>query len=140
MYHYRFSGLSVDSEMELPGALAAAREEVPDATVRFGKVPRQLPQPSETGPTWEREGDTILLRVPSLARFLIGDGRSITVALEEGALARDACGFVLGSALGMLLHQRGALVLHGSAVAVNGHAIVICGRSGAGKSTTAAAL
>lgn len=140
MFYYRFSGLSVSSEMELPGGHAGARNDTPDVTVRFADVPRRLAQPSETGPAWEREGDTILLCVPRVARFLITGGSSITVALEAGASPRDASGFLLGSSLGMLLHQRGALVLHGSAVAVNGRAIILCGRSGAGKSTTAAAL
>jgi len=140
MRHYRFSGLLVTSEMELTGALAGAPDGAPDVAIRFGEVPRALPNPSETGPAWAREGDTILLCVPNLARFLISDGNAITVALEDGASARDASGFVLGSSLGMLLHQRGAFVLHGSAVAMNGRAIIVCGRSGAGKSTTAAAL
>ncbi|MBO0718286.1 MAG: AAA family ATPase, partial [Rhizobiales bacterium] len=39
-----------------------------------------------------------------------------------------------------LLHQREQIVLHASAVEVNGKAMVFCGHSGAGKSTIAAAL
>lgn len=140
MYSYRVSGLTVVSEMELPGAIAVEPGDGPDVTVRFGDVPQKLAEPSASGPTWEREGDTILLRVPRLARFLITGGASVIVALEQGAAARDASGFVLGSSLGILLHQRGALVLHGAAVARDGRAIVICGPSGAGKSTLAAAL
>ncbi len=140
MYSYRVSGLSVTSEMELPGAIGSTRDDNPHATVRFGPVPQQLAQPSATGPAWQKEGDTILLCVPRLARFLITAGNSVTVALEDGASARDASGFVLGTSLGILLHQRGALVLHGAAVAKDDRAIAIVGHSGAGKSTIVAAL
>jgi hypothetical protein len=140
MYSYRVSGLSVATEIELPGAITVAPGADPDVTVRLGDVPQQLALPSASGPNWERAGDTMLLRVPRVARFLISGGESVTVALEPGAAGADASAFVLGSALGIVLHQRGALVLHGAAVARDGRAIAICGRSGAGKSTLAAAL
>lgn len=140
MHFYRVSGLTVASEMLLAGATPMAQAGTPGVTVRYGDVPEALAAPTATGPTWEREGDTILLSVPRLARFLVSGGDTVTVALEDSALAHDASGFVLGSCFGILLHQRGLLVLHASAVAKDGRAIILCGPSGAGKSTTAAAL
>ncbi|MDP2836328.1 MAG: hypothetical protein Q8N97_05045 [Methanobacteriaceae archaeon] len=43
---------------------------------------------------------------------------------------------ILGPALGILLHQRGRLVLHASAVNMNDGAVAFMGHNGAGKSTT----
>ena len=42
--------------------------------------------------------------------------------------------------LGVILHQRGRLVLHASAVSIEGNAVVFLGPRGVGKSTTAAAF
>jgi hypothetical protein len=75
-----------------------------------------------------------------VGRFLIKGGHEITFDLDAGADERDAVVYVLGSAFGILLHQRGHLVLHASAIAVGSGAVIFCGPSGAGKSTLAAAL
>ena len=143
MYSYRISGLHVYSQLDLPGAIPeAAQPEVADITIRCAAVPATLEGAARSGPDWDWEmvGERLLLRVPRVARFLIARGQEIDVDLEPDAKERDAAGFVLGIAFGILLHQRGALVLHGAAVASDGHAIAICGESGAGKSTLAAAL
>jgi hypothetical protein len=141
MPDYFVSGLRVTSELELPGAIAAAaRTEDPVVSIRRGPVPAFLDNATATGPTWEMNEATFLLRVPRLSRLLIRAGREIVVEIEPGAEECDAISFILGTAFGILLHQRGALVLHGAAVAKDGRAIAICGASGAGKSTLAAAL
>ena len=53
---------------------------------------------------------------------------------------QDLRTFLLSSAVGALLIQRGLLVLHGNALVKDGKAIVCLGHSGAGKSTLAYAL
>jgi len=139
MPDYVISGLQVQSELDLPGAIPSDIDE-PAVLIRWGTVPEFLVDTTAHGPTWEVAGRAVLLRVAKLARFLISDGRLIVVQMEPGAEKSDAAGFVLGSAFGILLHLRGALVLHGAAVARSGKSIAICGSSGAGKSTLAAAL
>jgi hypothetical protein len=49
----------------------------------------------------------------------------------------DVRAFLLGSAIGALLHQRGLLPLHASAVEVDDRALVFIAPSGGGKSTMA---
>jgi hypothetical protein len=78
-----------------------------------------------------------------------GDGTRFVI---DGAAQRiwGACGppltpdhlavYLQGPVMGFLLRRRGITALHASAVCVNGHAVLLCGPSEAGKSTTAAAL
>jgi len=140
-YTYRVSGLNVDCQFVLPGAIPIDSDAgAPDVQVSLAHVPDALEGGAGLGPNWDMVGEDMLLKVPGLARFLMRGGREILVALEPGASDRDASAYVLGTAFGILLHQRGALVLHGSAVERGGEAIAICGHSGAGKSTLAAAL
>ncbi len=141
MHLYCISGLSVSSEIALPGLnLASLDRRRPDVTIRRGPVPAVLPGAQALGPTWQIAGKQFLLRIPNIARFLLTDGREIAFEAESGADDGDIPIFILGTAFGILLHQREQIVLHASAVRVNGKAILFCGPSGAGKSTLAAAL
>lgn len=139
MHHYLISGLRVVSDFPLSGVDAAAPFETePDVHLRLGRVPDRLARPLTCRPNWELDGDDFLLRVPDVARLLVSTGRGITLDAEHGPA--DAMPFLLGTAFGALLHQRGMLVLHAAAVAHAGRAIALCGPSGAGKSTLSAAL
>jgi hypothetical protein len=137
---YRISGLSVASEIALPGLIAGTPSTAPQVTIRRGDVPEALPAATSSGITWQRRDGQLLLRIPAIARFMLTGGRDIVVAAEIGADPGDVPIFLLGTVFGILLHQREQIVLHASAVEVNGKAVVFCGPSGAGKSTLAAAL
>jgi hypothetical protein len=141
VHFYRVSGLSVGSEIVLPGLIAMAADRgPPDVTIRSRPVPTALENASASGPTWQIADKRFLLRIPDVARFLLSDGREIAFEPESGADVADIPIFVLGTVFGILLHQREQIVLHASAVRVNGKAVLFCGASGAGKSTMAAAL
>ena len=141
MHSYCISGLSVDSEVVLPGLIAieAARGR-PDVTIRQSEVPPALQDAVAAGPTWEIAGDMFLLRIPGVARFLLRAGRDIAFELEDATARDEIAIFLTGTVFGILLHQREHVVLHASAVRVGGKAVLFCGPSGAGKSTIAAAL
>jgi hypothetical protein len=67
-------------------------------------------------------------------------GARIEASWSVPATAEDASFYLLGPILGFVRRLRGATCLHGSAVALDGRAVILVGASGAGKSTTAAAL
>lgn len=67
------------------------------------------------------------------------DGSNVRLSFAEDADPRDVEKIRRGSAWLLERHLQGRISLHGSAVAVRGRAIVFLGRSGAGKSTAAAA-
>jgi len=85
------------------------------------------------------------MRIDNVARFLIRDGCEIVVDRrvdrsrdrQTGAPLSDVRLFLLGSAFGALLHQRGYLPLHVSAVVASDNVWAFTGESGAGKSTIA---
>ena len=119
------SGLSVFSEVALPGLVctitAVAR---PDVTVRQVAVPHCLDGATQRGPTWEMTPERFLLRIPGIARFLLTQGRDIAFEPEGETSIADMAIFLTGTALGILLHQRGDIALHASAIAVGGKAVL----------------
>jgi hypothetical protein len=86
------------------------------------------------------KGEHFLLRVPDVARLLLTAGREIVVEMDPDVPLEEAAPWLTGTAFGILLQQRGRVVLHASAVRVEDKAVLFCGASGAGKSTMAAVL
>jgi hypothetical protein len=98
------------------------------------------PGPHDTPFLRMARGD-LRLEVEGIARFRVSAGECIAFEPWPGdGHPLDLRTFLLGSAVGALLIQRGMLVLHGNALEKDGRAIVGLGHSGAGKSTTAYAL
>lgn len=138
---YLISGLVVDADLQLPFA-DPAREGAtePDVVIRRGDVPAAFDAPTASGRFWTADGGRCLLTVPGVVRYLVADGREITWQPEDGLDAADVTPFVMGTGFGILLHQRGLMVLHAASVVVGDKAVLFCGPSGAGKSTMVAAL
>lgn len=81
-----------------------------------------------------------MLQVPKIARFCVSQGSEIIVEPSPDVDDAAIVPFLLSSAFGALLHQRGGCVLHASVVAYQNKAIALCGNTGIGKSTLCAAL
>jgi hypothetical protein len=131
---YSAFGLTVASTVPLPDLPAEPLRSVPDVSVSEGRVE------SEEGAPLPLSGDRsrAVLTVPDVARYEIFAGNRIVVDACPKADERHVRLFLLGSAFGALLHQRGLLPLHANAVELDGRAVAFAGPSGAGKSTLAA--
>ena len=129
---YRLFGLNLRSEMDLAGLAPAAETGAADVEIGFGPVPAS----DHVGYRATEEGT--LLAVAKVGRYLIRDGRQILIDPAPGASERNLRLFLLGSAIGALLHQRGLLPLHANAIDLGGRAVAFSGHSGACKSTIAA--
>lgn len=110
----------------------------PLVDIRVGPVPEVLPGSPLPQFGIQAAGDTVLLTVPGVARYLVRGEREIIVDPAPEASERNVRLFLLGSALGILCHRRGLLPLHANAVIADGSGYAFCGQSGAGKSTLAA--
>ncbi len=135
---YHGCGIVFDSELELPGIPRAHQQ--PTAQVRFDQVPKALQKVVTRGPCFETGPEGLLLHVPDVGGYLVREGREIIIEPVSGAREADLRLFLMGSAFGALLHQRGVLPLHASAVQVDNSYVAFMGNSGDGKSTQAAIL
>lgn len=139
--HWRSDDLAIE---ELPELVADSAQSTAGEVVIASETPSSwpdlLPGPHDTPFLQMKRGD-LRLTVEEIGRFRITNGTHIAWHREHpGVSDQDIRTFLLGSAVGALLIQRGMLVLHGNALEKDGQAIVCMGHSGAGKSTLAYAL
>ncbi|MEM7132586.1 MAG: hypothetical protein AAF702_40155 [Chloroflexota bacterium] len=140
MYSYKAYGLRFASEIELPEFVPASESIQRDVTIQLGEVPTSLGSETCKDILYEATPHQFLLKLDRIAHYLVQDGNSITIQLREAAVPSDIRVFLLGSCLGALLHQRGILALHASAVKIGEGAVLFMGPSGNGKSTLLNAL
>jgi hypothetical protein len=139
-YSYRAFGLGILSDLQMP-ELPPAPGALPSVDLSIEMVGGIEGMPPEASEGFCRyEGGGYVLRAPKIADFHVESGRRIRMAVAPAADSRMAKLYLLGSALGMALHQRGLLVMHASAVLRGGAVCMFVGDSGAGKSTLAAGL
>lgn len=133
-FDYSLFGLHLRSELALP-ELAPA-DPAMDAQIRIGLAPLEVPPRPGFEPYAIPGG--VAFAVEGVARYAVIGGDTILVDPEAGSPRRNVRLYLLGSALGMLIQQRGMLPLHANAIEIAGRAFAFVGPSGAGKSTLAA--
>jgi hypothetical protein len=136
---YTAHGLQIDSEVPLPGLLPGSNQDS-DVRIRYGSVPTSLPNPLAQSNTFQATPDTFLLAVRDVARFLVVKGQDILIERFPNCKEELLLLYLMGSTLGVILHQRGLLVMHASTIQTARGAVLFVGPSGHGKSTLLAAL
>lgn len=134
-YSYRLYGLVILSDLKLPGVPECSPADDPDVRISVSRcaVPPVAYSfvPVEAG---------FQITIPRVGAYLICGGREIRIAGSAAATEDELRVWLLGSAIGALLHQRGSLPLHASAILVHGGCVAFVGPSGAGKSSLCAYL
>lgn len=141
MASYSAYGLTFSSALPMAGLLASGPE---GATTNVEIALAPIANPSSADSTAIRcvsaSSSRVHLSWGSVGDLIVEGGHSISV-VPAPDVSIDALGlFVAGAGLGVLLHQRGLLVLHGSGVQIGDRAVGFLGGKGWGKSTTAMAL
>lgn len=111
-----------------------------DVSLMQSSIPPTLEGATSSGVLWQAAPNRFLFNVPNVARYLVEDGRRILIDPLPDVDNAVVIYFLRMSPLAALLYQKGLVALH-AAIAVNdGGAVLLAGNSGAGKSTTLAAL
>jgi len=144
MYTYSAYDLQIRSVFELP-ELPLVKTAVTDTDIEVRREPVKSVPDTVDGTGGRRivaTPEAVRLTYDSIGSFLVKDGDEIVCdPIDEEAENREFFRrLIQNELLGLLLYQRDHLVLHASAVSVNGDAAMFIGPRGVGKSTTAAAF
>jgi energy-coupling factor transporter ATP-binding protein EcfA2 len=139
MYSYKAYGLEIHSELPLPELIGAQQADA-DVTVKFQALPNSPFGQDDAYHSYQLTDDGLYLFWQNVGTFLIREGSEILIDSAPEADHSRLRLFILGAAIGTILCQRGFLVLHASAIAISGQAVIFIGHKGQGKSTLAATL
>lgn len=141
MNNYSLFGLHVSSELTLRSLNRIKNTSEPDVIIQLAPVSESgLPNPRVQGKICHIDENKLWLNIPNVASYLVKDGKTITIDPKTRLDSSNINLFLLGSSFGALMQQRGLFLLHGATIAFQNHCVAICGRSGIGKSTLAAAF
>ena len=141
LYTYIVYDLIMRLTFPCPILTLAPEGAMPDVIVSEGTVPHALAAPHAEGNMWQAEPGRFLFSGGNHAgRFLAEGGMRVTLERNPAAEDEMLCFYFLDAVLAAIMRQRGLLVLHANAAVTPRGAIAVSGKSGAGKSTTLAAL
>lgn len=118
-----------------PELRAAPTGAAVDVTVRYDALPAPQADATSAGPLHQMTPGEARFGLPGVAQLLVCGGKEIVVERQPDVDDQMVRLLLIGTGAALLLHQRGLLPLHASAVVAPAGAILFMGHSGAGKST-----
>ena len=145
MFHYTIYGLKTHSALSFPNLESCAGDnssDDADVTISLGRleIPSAGGQGTVSGPDFCVTNHGFYRFWDHIGTLMMRDGREIIIDPTEEVAEPVLRAVVLGAGFGALLHQRGRLVLHASALTLNGGGVAFIGTSLQGKSTVALAF
>ncbi len=139
---YQAHGLTILSDLECPEltpshALPASHAPL---IIRIGPISKHTTACQTRATGCEITSRRLHLWVDDVADFLALAGKTILIDPVRGSDPTEIRLYLLGSMIGAILHQRGVMVLHGSAVRTPVGAVAFVADRGVGKSTLAVAM
>lgn len=138
-HFYSAYGLTLQSEIQLPELISTLATDA-DVWIHFDAITDSPLQTENTLHCYQNTDAGMYLYWQGVGTFLIQEGQDVLIDLEIDLDEDRLRLFILGAVMGVVLHQRGFLVLHASAVALEGEAVAFIGQKRWGKSTMAATL
>jgi hypothetical protein len=111
-----------------------------DVKIEVGSRKKEIQPPLFSGDYFNINQNEFSMEVEKVASFYASGGDYISVVPYPGADENSISLYLNGSVYGAILHQRRILPIHGSSFQYNGKGIMICGESGAGKSSVTASF
>lgn len=140
-YRYRAYGCNIASDIPFLQLMPGMDPALDTISIRrCDTLPDAPEEATRLGPFSIAAPNFLSVNVDQVVHIVALSGDTLLYRPHEKSDATSLQVFLLGSGLGGLLMQRKFLVMHGNAVQINGTCTLCVGKSGAGKSTTAAGL
>jgi hypothetical protein len=154
-HQYRACGLTIASEIVIPGLPSVEQAQTPDLRVSVGTrtrgtlgeerlryaSPERYVDGTAQLTVWTGSTGAHRLRYHDGTEFVVDrPATRVEVHWEPPLTDADAAVYLLGPVLGFVMRLRGVIPLHASGVMIGGRAVAFAGDAWAGKSSTAAAF
>ena len=132
--------MNIQSDFKIAEMLPAEFDRE-DVRIVMAETPESIENPIREGVRFQLTNNEFLLKIDKVARYYVADGSAIRIEKSNGSTYQELRLFLLGVVFSALLHQRGMVPFHASALKSSSEkGFLICGRSGIGKSTLTAYL